>query len=157
MHFIKSFDKNPLHSTILVNLWYFCRVLFKAKAVTFDQLTFFCFWHALCVQLIIEVVILHGSSVNIKSIGTHISLWIKYQHERANSSPTTRGVTRGQGGNNSSGAASCGRRWITARSAAESQQCHIPQVFFSMQYACFRKSSGSNMAEPNLLHAQSAI
>jgi len=60
-----------------------------------------------------------------------------------------RGVTRGEGGHNSSGAESLWERRMTAGGAEKSQQCH--KYFF--QYSCFRKTSNSNMGAPNLLLA----
>jgi len=39
--------------------------------------------------------------------------------------------------------------------AEKSQQCH--NILSSIQYICFRKTSGSNMGAPNLLLAPGAI
>jgi len=58
------------------------------------------------------------------------------------------GVTRGARGNNSPGAESLrGHRKVSAMS----------QVLSSIQYSCFRKTSGSNMWAQNLFLAPGAI
>jgi len=60
-----------------------------------------------------------------------------------------RGVTRwGQGGAIPRAPNHCGRRRKVPT---------MSQVLSSMQYICFRKTSGSNMGAPNLLLAPGAI
>jgi len=67
----------------------------------------------------------------------------------------SRVVTRGQGGRNSMGTKSLWARWSNAGDAerlwGRQKVPTMSQALSSIQYICFRKTSGSNMGAPNLL------
>jgi len=63
----------------------------------------------------------------------------------------------GHGGHNSPGTELLLERQMTTGSAEKSKQCHNSQLLSSIQWICFRKTSGSNIGASNLLLVPGAI
>jgi len=86
----------------------------------------------------------------------HLRILKKCKHERlvTRRNHISRGVTGGQGGRNSLGAESL---WVAESLQGRRKVPKMSQVLSSIQWICFRKSSGSNMGASNLLLAPGAI